>query len=115
MSLQVNHTPTATLVTLDGPNVDVRQSETLKSAFKSLVTAGMPPVIIDANQVMFVDSAGLGVFLFIKRLCDQNSIHIAMCALQPQFAQLAALTNLSRAVSLYDTLDDALAAVPVAE
>jgi anti-sigma B factor antagonist len=67
------------------------------------------PLIVDLNQVSFMDSAGLGVLIGATHRVDARggSLH-AVCS-RPQTRKLLWLTGVDRRIPLSDTVDEALA------
>jgi anti-sigma B factor antagonist len=67
------------------------------------------PLIVDLNQVTFMDSTGLGVLVGTVRIVEEHggSLH-AVCS-QPHTRKLLWLTGVDRRIPLSMTVDDALA------
>jgi anti-sigma B factor antagonist len=71
---------------------------------------GSQPLIVDLDQVTFIDSAGLGALVGTSRRAAERggSLH-AICS-QPQTRKLLWLTGVDRRIPLQASLDEAVAA-----
>jgi anti-sigma B factor antagonist len=76
---------------------------------------GSEPLIVDLDQVTFIDSAGLGALVGTSRRAAEHgrSLH-AVCS-QPQTRKLLWLTGVDRRIPLEASLDEAVAAASAAE
>ena len=87
------------IVTAAG-EIDIATGAGLRERLSELAASGRP-LVVELDQVSFIDSAGHGA-----------SLHVA-CA-RPQVRQLFRLTGLDRQIPLARTLDEALAALTAA-
>src|SRR5688572_26685576 len=90
-----------TIVDVEAQNVDFRNCEQIKSAIAGLVGQGQDKIVLNLQQVGFMDSSGLGVILFSKRTCDEAGGTFAMCGLQNYVNNLVTLTNLNKTVNIF--------------
>jgi anti-sigma B factor antagonist len=76
---------------------------------------GSDPLIVDLDQVTFIDSAGLGALVGTSRRAAErgSSLH-AVCS-QPQTRKLLWLTGVDRCIPLEASLDEAVAAASAAQ
>ena len=97
------------IVTAAG-EIDVATGAGLRERLSELAASGRP-LVVELDQVSFIDSAGLGALVgAAKRAAAHGaSLHVA-CA-RPQVRQLFRLTGLDRQIPLARTLDEALAAL----
>ena len=72
---------------------------------------GSQPLIVDLNEITFIDSAGLGALVGTARRAAEHggSLH-AVCA-RPQTRKLLWMTGVDRRIPLEASLDGALASV----
>jgi anti-sigma B factor antagonist len=76
---------------------------------------GSQPLIVDLDQVTFIDSAGLGALVGTsRRVAEHGGTLHAVCA-QPQTRKLLWLTGVDRRIPLEASLDEAVAAASAAE
>jgi len=65
-------------------------------------------LIIDLNEVRFIDSSGLGVLVSgFKNASARNGV-LLLCSMQPQVKSMFELTRLHRVFDIYATSDEAL-------
>lgn len=67
------------------------------------------PLIIDLNQVTFIDSTGLGVLVNAARRAGRHGGRLHAVCSMPQPRRLLWLTGVDRRIPLSDTVDGALA------
>jgi anti-sigma B factor antagonist len=75
---------------------------------------GKSPLIVDLDQVTFIDSAGLGVLVGTSRRVAENGGTLRAICTQPQTRKLLWLTGVDRRIPLVHSLDEALAAASAA-
>jgi anti-anti-sigma factor len=68
-------------------------------------------VLVDLGECGFIDSTGLSLLVEAKRHLAEDGRPFAVCAPDADVRRLLELTGIDRAVGLYDTRDDALAAI----
>lgn len=98
------------VVEIDAQNVDFRNCETIKSAIHSIVTNGKNHVVLNLGKVGFMDSSGLSVLLYCKRLCEESGGSFVLCGLQSYVNSLVNLTNLNKSINIYDDEAQAVSA-----
>ena len=100
------------IVTAAG-EIDIATGAGLRERLSELAASGRP-LVVELDQVSFIDSAGLGALVgAAKRAAAHGaSLHVA-CA-RPQVRQLFRLNGLDRQIPLARTLDEALAALTAA-
>jgi anti-anti-sigma factor len=88
-------------------DIDVSTVSGLRERLLELAASGQP-LIVDLNQVSFIDSAGLGVLVAANRRASEHggSLH-AVCSRTPT-RKLLWLTGVDRRIPLTDTVDEAL-------
>jgi anti-sigma B factor antagonist len=112
LSVTVHHEDGSAVVTVSG-EVDLSSVSQLRDRLYELVDSG-EPVIVDLEQVTFIDSTGLGALVgaYRRAAAHGGSLH-AVCV-HPQARRLLWLTGVDRRVPLSATLDEALASVAAA-
>ena len=100
------------IVTVAG-DIDIATVTRLRERLFQLAASGRP-LVVDLDQVSFIDSAGLGGLVgAAKRAAGYGgSLHV-VCA-RPQIRQLFRLTGLDRRLPPARTLDEALDALMAA-
>jgi anti-sigma B factor antagonist len=94
--------------------IDISTVTRLRERLFELADAGRP-LIVDLEQITFIDSAGLGALVGASRraLAHGGSLH-AVCA-RPQTRKLLWMTGVDRRIPLSASLDGALASVAAAK
>ena len=98
--------------------VDMATTPQLRDELIGLIDAGDQRLVLDVSGVPFLDSTGLGVLMEVHRRLRDNSGAVALVGARPALVRLLTITNLSRALPVYRTIEDAAAAVgghPAAE
>lgn len=72
---------------------------------------GSEPLIVDLDQVTFIDSAGLGALVGTSRRAAEHGSTLRAVCTQPQTRKLLWLTGVDRRIPLESSLDEALASV----
>lgn len=112
LTIEVRHEQGYAIVTAAG-EVDISTVTRLREPLFELAASGRP-VVIDLDQVSFLDSAGLAALVgTVKRATAHGgSLHV-VCA-RPKIRQLFRLTGLDSRLPPARTLDEALEALAAA-
>jgi anti-sigma B factor antagonist len=88
-------------------DIDISTVSRLRERLLELADSG-DPLIVDLNEVSFIDSTGLGVLVATARRADAHggSLH-AVCS-RPPTKKLLWLTGVDRRIPLTDTVDETL-------
>lgn len=76
---------------------------------------GSEPLIVDLDQVTFIDSAGLGALVGTSRRAAERGGTLRAVCTQPQTKKLLWMTGVDRRIPLEASLDEALASVSAAQ
>ena len=98
--------PTVSIVVLNGA-LNARSAEEAKQTFRNLKEQGVTQVIVDLNEVPFIDSSGLASLVSGLRLAREKSGIIALSGVQPQAQTVFHLTMLDRIFPIHPTYNDA--------
>ena len=106
LSVKVRHERGVVIADVTG-DIDVSTVSGLRERLLGLADGG-EPLIVDLNQVSFIDSTGLGVLVAVARRADAHggSLH-AVCS-RPPTRKLLWLTGVDRRIPLTATVDGAL-------
>lgn len=73
---------------------------------------GVEPIVVDLSEVDFIDSAGLGALVNAhKRVRLLQGSLVTVCPPQSRASHLIRITGLTRVFRVFDTVEQALAAV----
>lgn len=108
--IRVQHQPGHVLVTVAG-EIDIGTSGQLRGELAALAAGGRP-LIVDLDQVRFIDASGLGAIAGAAKRATAHGTSLHVVAARPGIRRLFAVTGLDRHIPLTQTLAEALAALP---
>ena len=79
----------------------------LKSELVILKDEGYRNIILDLNQVDFVDSSGLSSILVGNRICKEAGGSFVICALKEQVKKLIKISQLENILNIFPTSSEA--------
>ncbi|MDW4498357.1 STAS domain-containing protein [Sulfitobacter sp. D35] len=98
------------VVSVHEPRIDAAAAISFKDAMRPLLSDGHPSVVVDLQEVGFIDSSGLGAIVAtFKSLGPGRSM--ALAGLAPAVQQVFSLTRMDTVFRLFPTLDRALGAL----
>jgi len=101
--------PDSTVVAVGG-EIDVYSAPKLREKLISLVESGSYHLIIDMEQVEFLDSTGLGVLVGGLKRVRAHDGWIDLVCTQGRILRIFRITGLSRVFSIYESVAEAVAA-----
>jgi len=78
--------------------------EQLKNYFKKPKTK----LVLNLENINFIDSTGFGVFLSIMKTANNNYGFFKICNINPEVMELFKLLQLHNVFEIYNTLDDCI-------
>lgn len=108
--MEISHesvSKTATIVALNGA-LNARSAEDAKQTFRDLVEKGVKQVIVNLQDVPFIDSSGLAALVSGLKTLGGEPANLKLAAPQSQARLLFELTMFDRVFEIHDTMDDAL-------
>jgi len=108
MDIKTELTEGITVLFVREDRVDANNSEELKAEFRRLFETGTKNLILDLQEVLFIDSSGLGVL--VSGYKNASILHgsLKLSSLQSQVKSMFELTRLHRVFDIFTTVDDAL-------
>jgi anti-sigma B factor antagonist len=100
------------IVTAAG-EIDIATGAGLRERLSALAASGRP-LVVELDQVSFIDSAGLGALAGAAKRAAAHGASLNVACARPQVRQLFRLTGLDRQIPLARTLDEALTALAAA-
>jgi anti-sigma B factor antagonist len=92
--------------------VDVYTTPALRERIRELAASGAVHLIADLSQVDFLDSTGLGVLVGgLKRLREDGG-SLALVIKTPRILRIFQITGLTKALAVWPSAADAIAADP---
>jgi len=99
--------PNVSVVSLNGA-LNARSAEEAKQNFRNLVEQGITQVIVDLNEVPFIDSSGLAALVSGLKTLGGEASNLKLAAPQSQARLLFELTMFDRVFEIHDSVDDAI-------
>lgn len=90
-----------------GGRLDNEASQGLKAVVKETVEKGRARLVLDFNQVTFVDSSGLGALVACLRTATANQGDLKLSGLDPRLRSVFELTRLHRLFEIFADPDQA--------
>lgn len=97
-----------TVLSVKEERLDAHNSGELKDRILKVLEDGCQHLIIDLDQVRFIDSSGLGALLSGFKNAGLRSSGFALVGLQPRVQSMFELTRLHRVFDIYPSLQEAL-------
>lgn len=97
------------ILSIGDERIDAHNSGELKQHFLELLEQGEKRIIVQMDQVRFIDSSGLGALLSGHKNAEARSGKLALTGLQPQVYSMFELTRLNRVFEIYADPDEAIA------
>jgi anti-sigma B factor antagonist len=97
-------------VTVAG-ELDQGTAPELRSALSGLLDGQDGGVLVDLSECAFIDSTGLSLLVETKRFLAEDSRRFGVCCADADVRRLLELTGIDQAVGLFDTRDEAVAAL----
>ena len=99
-----------TTVVAVGGEFDVYTAPRLRDKFTELVAAGSYDIIVDMQDVEFLDSTGLGVLVGGLKKVRAHDGSLDLVCTQERLLKIFRITGLAKVFVIHDSADGALAA-----
>ncbi|RME74244.1 MAG: anti-sigma factor antagonist [Chloroflexi bacterium] len=99
--------PGVNVVTFNGA-LNARSAEDAKQTFRDLAGQGVSRVVVDLQNVPFIDSSGLAALVSGLKTFGGEAANLKLAAPQSQARLLFELTMFDRVFEIYETVDEAL-------
>ena len=106
MNLDISEQKKLVVIALKEERLDAHNANDLKAELLALFEQGKKNILINLQDVRFIDSSGLGALVsgFKNAITNQGSLKLA--GLQPQVKSMFELTRLHRVFDIYPTPAD---------
>lgn len=111
--MEISHesiSKTVANVSLNGA-LNARSAEDAKQTFRELVDEGIKQVIVNLQDVPFIDSSGLAALVSGLKTLGGEPANLKLAAPQSQARLLFELTMFDRVFEIHDTVDNALKSI----
>jgi anti-sigma B factor antagonist len=96
-----------------GGEIDVATSPQLQAVLVDLVDRGLHQLIIDLEQVSFLDCAGIGMLVDARRRVQEHGGSLKLVRPRPFVRQVLALTGMTTVFPIDSSPGEALATEPM--
>lgn len=111
LSLQTRQEDDRTVVEVGG-EIDVYTAPKLRECITTLVDDGQRQIIVDLDNVEFMDSTGLGVLVGALKRVRTVEGNLDLVCTQERLLKIFRITGLSKVFTIHDSQADALSASP---
>jgi len=106
-----HHDDGCAVVTLTGPITLGSSLSVAESQVRSLINGGAHKIVLDLSRVDYIDSAGLGMLVYIYgSLCSRGG-SLRICGVAPRIIALLEMTKMNTLLSVDADVPESLAAL----
>jgi anti-sigma B factor antagonist len=98
------------IVSVSG-ELDQATAPELREALEAAIDTPGSPVLANLTDCGFIDSTGLSLLVEVQRRLAEDSRPFAVCCAHGDVTRLLELTGIDAAVTLFETRDEAIAAL----
>jgi len=111
MALKMTDSETngTSVVTLDGRIVLGEESQALRQKLKSLITEGNKKIILNMDNIKYIDSAGLGILVAAHVSAKLQGASLILSNLGTKFEEILQITKLVTVFEVFHTEAAAIA------
>ena len=88
---------------VEGRIVLGEESNALREKVKSLIAEGKKKVVLNMDNITFIDSAGLGTLVAAHHSAKSQGASLRLCHLGSKFQEVLQITKLLTVFEVYDT------------
>lgn len=114
LSIQCSEHDDAVVVQLSG-ELDVATAPPLRARISALMQTGNCRLVLDLEELTFLDASGLNVLMRAKALAVRDGGWVRLVHLRPQARRVLHLTRLTQVLAEFPSLTQALNHTPMAE
>lgn len=108
MNLKIEDKSGIAIIYVNEERLDAHNSGELKVEMQKIFEGGKKNVLVDLNDVRFIDSSGLGALVSGFKNAISNQGNLKLSSLQPQVKSMFELTRLHRVFEIFPSSADAL-------
>ena len=97
------------VVALDGRIVLGEESNALREKVKALMAEGKKKIVLNMDNITFIDSAGLGTLVAAHHSVKTQGASMRLCHLGSKFQEVLQITKLLTVFDVYSTEAEAVA------
>ena len=108
MQLRVEPHRSVDVVSMNG-RLDLVNANALKDTIRQRLAEQRVNIVIDLENVHFINSSGIGALISILRDVRLSGGRLTLCQMAPYLEEIFVLTGLTRVFDSYSTVEDAVA------
>jgi anti-sigma B factor antagonist len=108
MNLKIEEKNDIVLIRVKEERLDAHNSGDLKLEMNKLFGEGRKNILVDLEDVRFIDSSGLGALVSGFKNAISNQGNLKLAGLQPQVKSMFELTRLHRVFEIFPSSSEAL-------
>lgn len=108
ISLEKSESGNKTVVTLNEHRLDSLKAPALKTEILKLISDGANNVLLNLENVVTIDSSGIGSLTFAKRQLETSEGSLSLCSLQDKVSTVIKIAKLDEVFDIYDNLEDGI-------
>jgi|SRR5882672_9489327 len=97
-----------TVIALDGRVVFGHEVSALRDKVKTLIDAGKKNLVLNINNVTFIDSAGLGALVTVHNSANTVGGALRLCQVAPKFKEMLRMTKMDTVFRVFNTEAEAI-------
>ncbi len=105
--MQVIEDPRAIIIELSLTTLNVNNVKQFKADIEPYLDKGRH-IVLDLSSLTFIDSSGLGAFLFCIKRLQKNGGDLKLCGINKPVRILFEMVRLHQILDIYGTRDEAL-------
>ena len=106
--------PHSHVVSLQGV-LDAASEIKLSRTLDTLCQSECPHIVIDCDQLSYMNSATFGLFFHYHRQCELHNGRLVLCRISPKIQSILKLLGLHQVLHVRSSIEDALQDVPAVE
>jgi anti-sigma B factor antagonist len=108
MKMTYSEVQGVSVLALDGRIVLGEESNSLREKLKSLTATGHHKIVLNMDNVKYIDSAGLGTLIAAHVSAKTQGASVRLCHLGKKFHEVLQITKLLTIFDVYDAQADAV-------
>jgi anti-sigma B factor antagonist len=109
MFVKIQENDSVVLIEVREERLDAHNSGELKAEMLNLFEDGKNNLVVDLQEVRFIDSSGLGALVSGFKNASARNGNLKLCGLQPQVKSMFELTRLHRVFEIFPNAQEATA------
>jgi len=101
MNLNIEHIDDVSVIRIQDSRLDTSKAPQLKKEFLDLINEGKKNLIVNLNEVEFIDSSGLGALLFGQRQASSIKGDLKIACPQQRVLMLIKIARLNRIFDIF--------------